>query len=130
MDLNILGISICLILVLGLETNDKFKACLPEGIELTEIVQADPAPAAGSTRKPITLEQRLVQIKASCQKGKLVDGAGRQIRIVRLIGCWGNPPEDYEEQLKRQGEELERLRKKYTVIEIACAQPQDLRKIS
>jgi hypothetical protein len=129
MDLALIGISACLIL--GWVTNDKFKACLPEGIELTEIVQADPLPAAASPRKkPITLEQRLVQMKSRCRKGKLVDGAGREIRIVRLIGCWGNPPENYEEQLKKQSEELERLKKKYTVIEISCAQSQDLREIN
>jgi len=39
---------------------------------------------------------------------------------VQLIGCWGNPPEDYMEQLERQRLEIKRLKEKYTVVEISC----------
>jgi hypothetical protein len=32
----------------------------------------------------------------------------------------GNPPADYQEILQRQREELEKLKKQYTVIEMTC----------
>lgn len=102
---------------------DKFTACLPEGIKLEEAISAPQLkPAAKAADQKVTVKVILLQLKAHCEKGKLVDDAGREIRFLRLIGCWGNPPEDYQEQLARQNEELQRLKKKYTVVEIPCAQ--------
>jgi len=110
--------------------NETSWSCLPEGIDLEEIISGPPVKSETAHAKPATIRQELLRIKAHCKKGKLVDGTGREIHFVRLIGCWGNPPEDYEEQLARQQQELERLRKKYTVNEISCNQSGDLRKIN
>ena len=109
---------------------DSFSACLPEHIKLGTIVSVEqeqsPSPNAA---KPVTVGQRLNELKARCRKGKLVDGKGREIQFVHLIGCWGNPPEDYMEQLERQRVELKRLKEKYTVVEISCEQGRDPREI-
>jgi hypothetical protein len=75
------------------------------------------------------VSQLLTKLRARCKQGKLVDGTGREIYFYRLAGCWGNPPEDYQEVLEKQRNEIVRLKKKYTVIEISCNQD-DPRKIS
>jgi hypothetical protein len=104
-------------------STDSFAPCLPKGTALAEVVStAKLKSATGVATRNLTLQETLRQIKAHCKKGKLVDGAGREIRFYRLLGCWGNPPEDYQEQLARQNQELQRLKKKYTVVEIPCAQ--------
>jgi hypothetical protein len=103
-------------------TNKDFASCLPPEVNLEEVVSAPPAKLAnGKSAKQVTVRDKLLSLKARCKKGKLVAGNGREIRFYRLIGCWGNPPDDYEEQLKRQSEELQRLKKKYAVVEIPCA---------
>lgn len=96
-----------------------FARCLPTEISPEQVVLASP-PANSGLRKPVTVKQRLVQLKARCRKGKLIDGKGRQIYLYQLTGCWGNPPENYEEILENQRQELIRLRKRYTVIEVTC----------
>ena len=101
--------------------SDRFQQCLPDGTELTDIVSATIGkPGAGLAIKKTTVEEKLIAIKARCKKGKLVDGSGREIRFFQLQGCWGNPPEGYQEILQRQNDELEKLRKRYTVIEMTC----------
>jgi len=103
-------------------TNKDFASCLPADTNLDEVVSAPQAKLTnGKSAKQVTVKNKLISLKARCRKGKLVAGNGREIRFYRLIGCWGNPPDDYEEQLKRQSEELQRLKKKYTVVEIPCA---------
>jgi hypothetical protein len=98
-----------------------FGSCLPDGLKLnSEISERSDNSSSETKTKPKTLESKLIQIKAKCKNGKLTDGAGKEIRIVQLIGCWGNPPEDYQEQLDRQQEEIKQLREKYTVIEVPC----------
>lgn len=102
--------------------NKEFASCLPADINLEEVVSAPQAKsAAGTSSKPVTVRHALLKLKARCKKGKLVAANGREIRFYRLIGCWGNPPDDYQQQLKRQSEELQRLKKKYVVVEIPCA---------
>jgi len=108
-----------------------FGRCLPDGIDLNSVVvneaqQVSTKPAGRQT----TVKQRLIQLKAHCRRGKLMDGKGRQIYLYELIGCWGNPPDDYLELLKHQEQEIERLKKRYTVIQIPCAQGVDPRTIS
>jgi hypothetical protein len=49
-----------------------------------------------------------------------VDARGRQIQFYRLTGCWGNPPENYQEILDNQQRELAQLRKRFRVVEISC----------
>lgn len=93
--------------------------CLPKEIRSSDVVSSR---LVGSSKvvKKTTVRERLIQLKASCRKGKLVDAAGKEIRFFRLEGCWGNPPADYQEILQKQSEELEKLRKQYTVIEMTC----------
>jgi len=82
----------------------------------------DPVSFESTTGKAITVGQRLKTLKARCSHKKLVDGHGRPIRFYKLEGCWGNPPEGYLEILEAQRKNIERLKKTYTVIEMACAQ--------
>lgn len=108
---------------------EPYQACLPPATNLEEFVSAPLDESKAAAGKKVTLKQTLARLKAHCRKGKLVDGAGKEIRIVHLLGCWGNPPEDYQEQLKQQDEEIGRLQKKYTVIQIPCDQIGDPRRI-
>lgn len=119
--------SLIAIFLIGLPSGDGknkgFVSCLPAGTNLEEVVSAPQVKStAGNSAKRLTVRDALLRLKARCKKGKLVDGAGREIRFYRLVGCWGNPPEDYQEQLARQSQELQRLKKKYTVVEIGCGQ--------
>jgi len=100
-----------------------FAGCVPDGVDLNSVVltEAQSPPSKLGAARQTTVKQRLTQLKARCRKGKLVDGRGKPIFLYPLLGCWGNPPEDYLEVLKRQEEEIQRLRKKYIVIQISCA---------
>ena len=91
--------------------------CLPAGIQPTDVVAVRVARGKTVT---VTVAEKLKELKARCRKHKLVDSQGREIRFYQLIGCWGNPPDDYHEQLARQAEELARLHKHYRVIEMTC----------
>jgi hypothetical protein len=119
--------ALMMILLVGFSAGDGtqkgFVACLPGDVELEEVVSAPQLKATTIASKRVTIRETLLRLKARCKKGKLVTGAGREIRFYRLVGCWGNPPDDYQEQLARQGQELQRLKKKYTVVEIPCGQP-------
>lgn len=99
------------------------EACLPNGVRLTEIAEVitEPVstPASGAPRK-VTVQDKLTALKARCRDGKLVDGSGREIVFFRLIGCWGNPPEDYQELLAKQRSDLAALHERFTVIEMTC----------
>ncbi len=88
--------------------------CLPSMINLDEIVMfgIDGAPN-------VTVKDKLVELNARCRLGKLIDGKQREIRFVKTE-CWGNPPVDYLEIQERNRKEIEKLKRKYTVIEIAC----------
>jgi hypothetical protein len=96
--------------------------CLPAEVKPDDVVSAvliSTGPA-GEVVKKVTVQEKLRELDASCREGKLVDGASREIYFYRLTGCWGMPPPDHEEILQRQTEELETLRKQYTVIEMTC----------
>ena len=67
----------------------------------------------------VTVEKRLIELKARCRSGKLVDAKGREIRFFHM-SCWGNPPPDYLEIQERQNKELAELKKRYTVIVFGC----------
>jgi len=92
-------------------------SCLPAGVHATDVVGVRVERGKGMT---VTVAEKLKDLKARCRKHKLVDGKGREIRFYQLIGCWGNPPEDYQQQLARQAAELAKLRKSYRVIELTC----------
>jgi hypothetical protein len=100
-------------------------SCLPKDIRRDDVVSTllpHPGGDPGKSAKigNVTVEQALMEMKARCRRGTLVDTAGRQIRFYRLAGCWGNPPEDYAAILERQRQELEGLKKKYRVVEMTC----------
>lgn len=98
--------------------------CLPAGISLSDVV--DVTMAGNANGRPtgpqkITVKQKLEDLKATCNsENKLVDGNGRRIVFYHLIGCWGYPPPNYQELLKKQRGELERLKLQSTVIEMTC----------
>ena len=92
---------------------------MPTGIQPTDVVSSQAAKPGGKV-VTVTVAQKLKALRARCRKGKLVDARGTEIRFYQLIGCWGNPPDDYQEQLERQAKELAKLRKRYRVIEMTC----------
>jgi hypothetical protein len=89
-------------------------SCLPKDVRADEVVSCD-----DKGKSSLTVKRKLIELKARCRRGKLVDAKGREIRFFR-ISCWGNPPEDYLEIQKREGEELAELKKHYSVIEFGC----------
>jgi hypothetical protein len=112
-----------LFLCLGLlmPAQHHYQACLPEGIKLTDIVSTQLINSAtGTVVRKLTVKQKLKELSAHCLKGKLVDRSGKRVYFYRLVGCWGNPPFNYLEILDRQREEIEKLKRQYTVIEITC----------
>jgi hypothetical protein len=96
--------------------------CLTKEFQPDDVVSATPSKGGTGSKKvvKITLGETLKSLRVRCRKGKLVDGAGKGIYVYRLQGCWGNPPEDYQEILQRQRNELESLRQRYHVIELTC----------
>jgi hypothetical protein len=117
--ISILGTAVFLFLNLVTNGFQSFSRCLPKEIKPSDVVSSRLV-GSSNVLKKTTVEEKLIQLKASCKKGKLVDAAGREIRFYRLEGCWGNPPADYQEILQKQSEELEKLRRQYTVIEMTC----------
>jgi hypothetical protein len=96
-------------------------ACLPKDIKSSDVVSTRLVQTAtGDVVEKVTVEQTLIELRADCKNGKLVDGSGREIYFYKLTGCWGNVPPNYQEILERQQAELEMLRKQYTVIEMTC----------
>jgi hypothetical protein len=98
--------------------------CLPPNIKLSDVVEATSSGYANGQSvglHKVTVEQRLNELKATCNSdNKLVDGNGKQIAFYHLTGCWGNPPQGYQDILRKQGEEINKLKEQYTVIEITC----------
>src|SRR5579864_7845610 len=98
------------------ESASAFSVCLPAGRKLTDVVSA----SAGGANT-ITVEQALNALGAHCTPdNKLVDGSGKEIRFYQLTGCWGNPPENYQEILKNQADAIAQLKQQFTVIEMTC----------
>jgi hypothetical protein len=109
--------------------SDSILPCLPKNVARDTLVSGDELKSArGETQKPVTVRDALRRIKARCRQGRLFDKTAREIYFFHLIGCWGNPPEDYQERLALQTREIQRLKAKYTVLEIPCA-PIDPRQI-
>jgi hypothetical protein len=89
-------------------------SCLPKDIRADEVVSYGP-----KGRLNVTVEKTLVEMKARCRNGKLVDAKGREVRFFRL-SCWGNPPPDYLEIQQRENNELDKLKRRYRVIVFGC----------
>ena len=98
--------------------------CLPADIKLGDVVEATSTGYANGQPvglHKVTVEQRLNELKATCNSdNKLVDGNGKQIVFYHLTGCWGNPPQGYQDILRKQREEINKLKEQYTVIEMTC----------
>ena len=88
--------------------------CLPDGIALKDVVTY-----RQKAERNVTVRDKLVELKARCENGVLVDAHRKEIRFFR-IQCWGNPPADYRERQRKQQEELKELEKKYTVVVMGC----------
>jgi hypothetical protein len=108
--------------------SDSILPCLPKDVAPDALVSGEEWKLA-KEQKPVTVREALRRLEARCQNGKLFDKTGREIYFVHLIGCWGNPPEDYQEQLAHQAQEIQRLKKNCTVLRIPCAAELDPRKI-
>ena len=91
--------------------------CLPEGYRSTDVVSYRNKHKDEDAH--LTIEDKLLELKAHCKEGKLVDGKGTEIRFFRFA-CFGNPPSDYEELKQKELQELERLQRKYCVIVMEC----------
>lgn len=104
------------------ENAQQFEPCLPKGISLTDVVSSQSVRSivTGTPGEQVTVRAKLIELKARCKKGKLVEPGGKRIVFYRLTGCWGNPPVDYREILERQRIEIEKLKKRYTVVEMTC----------
>ena len=94
-------------------------ACMPAGVQATDVVSSHTVKPGGKV-VTVTVAQKLKALGARCRKGKLVDAKGTEIRFYQLVGCWGNPPDDYQEQLEHQAKELAKLHKRYRTIEMTC----------
>lgn len=101
------------------EARPSWQGCLPSDISADEVIAVEPASQKKAARE-VTVEGKLNQLGARCRNKRLVDAKGKPIHFYRLTGCWGNPPENYEEILTNQQAELARLRRRYRVIEIPC----------
>jgi len=88
--------------------------CLPEDVRSNDIVSY-----GKTTKANVTVEKRLIEIKAQCRNGKLVDAKRREIKFFRP-SCWGNPPADYLEIQQRENAELQKLKRTFTVIVFGC----------
>lgn len=96
--------------------------CLPKDVTRDTLVSSPELESAkGKTQGPVAVGEALRRLEARCLKGKLIDKTGREIYFVHLLGCWGNPPENYQQLLTLQAQEIQRLKKKHTVLEIPCA---------
>ena len=96
--------------------------CLPPDIRPETVVgSVSVKQKDGSTIvRYVTVGETLKNIGARCRGSKLVDRKGCEIRIFNMKGCWGNPPADYLEILDDQKKEIQKLKKKFTVIEVGC----------
>ena len=120
MELTLIGVLLVSGALFGPLTESSVEKCLPPDIQITDVVSVAPPSEDGKPGKPVTVRQRLLQLKARCRGQKLVDARGREIRFYHLTGCWGNPPADYEEILENQRREIQDLKKRYTLIEMTC----------
>ena len=89
-------------------------ACLPADVHSTDVVTY-----GKNAKANVTVERRLIEMKAQCRHGKLVDAKRREIKFFRP-SCWGNPPSDYLEIQQRENAELQKLKRTYTVIVFGC----------
>src|SRR5438105_10958113 len=81
----------------------KYDDCLPKEVQLDQVVSY--------ARKPednITVGKKLIELKARCNRKRLVDSNNREIRFFRA-SCWGMPPPNYLEIREKEKAEFETL---------------------
>ena len=119
----------CAVIITGGDTRagdvaaNTWAGCLPAGVKPGDAVEIErtAGPRSEAATVKLTVEKKLDELRAHCDgENHLVDGTGRPIAFYHLIGCWGNPPPNYQELLQKQRNELEQLRKDHTVIELSC----------
>lgn len=117
----LLGLIAGIIFISGCIQQDKIPLsnCLPSGINLSDVVAT--IFTVDQKWTEVTVDQKLTELKATCRNGKLVDDAGREISFYHHIDCWGNPPPGYLEIEDKQLEEINKLKKQYTLIEMTCS---------
>ncbi len=110
------------IALFGFRSMAQTYTCLASDVKDDDVVGFTTATSqSGKTHaEKVTVKQTLKKMRSRCRHGKLMDGKGRQIRFYFLQGCWGNPPANYLEILDRQRKEIERLKKRYIVVEMTC----------
>jgi len=109
-----------------------FDGCLPAGNKFGGDSAGSALEINLSYNQPKGLPSRRdsSSFRARCKGGKLKRSCWQEIYFYTLIGCWGNPPANYLEILQRQEREIQRLKRRYTLIQIPCAQAIDPRKIN
>ena len=96
------------------DSNSSDYPCLQPTIRLDDVVTF-----GHDGKSSVTVRRKLIQLGAQCRGGRLTTRRGREIHFFKAE-CWGNPPADYLEILERQRRQIAKLKRKYTVIEIAC----------
>jgi hypothetical protein len=91
---------------------------LPPDVKLDTVAETF-LDGAREPRK-VSVETKLMQLRAHVAGDKLVDDSGREIRFFHLTGCWGAAPVDYQKILDKQQRDIEELKKDYTVVTITC----------
>jgi hypothetical protein len=110
------------IIALSTTSTIDLASCLPPDVKLDDVVSVqtiESTPGVVKVKKT-TVRDKLKELGAHCVKGKLLDKTGREIYFHRMVGCWGNPPEDYQEILDRQTKKLAELKERYQVVEMTC----------
>ena len=91
-----------------------FRACLPDGIAATDVVEYGTSP-----KKNVTVAGKLTKLKAQCKGTQLFDRNMKEIRFFKKT-CWGHPPPNYQELKAEERRNLELLQSRYLVIVIEC----------
>ena len=102
----------------------KLAPLLPDGTQLTD---RGVVTGAVGDKQVMTVGEKLTQLRAYSQDGTIYDGSGKEIKFFHWpmpSGVAGPPPgtDNYTIQ-QRAAEELARLKKQYTVIEVASSMP-------
>ncbi len=93
---------------------ESFDKCLPAEIQLSDVVSWDL-----NNKNNRTVKAELVRLKAKCFNRKLLDVQNKEIRFFKTA-CYGNPPAGEVETEQGVGEDLDSLKKKYTVVVFNC----------
>jgi hypothetical protein len=120
--LKIISCLCCTVLLLGcfyaLSFGRQKFPCLPKGIKGDAACEFD---YRGTKVRKITVDEKLTEMQARCEKGKLVDAAGKEIRFY-VVHVFGAPTDYAIKTMQRERKEIEALKKTYTVIELPADQ--------